>query len=158
MAARGSGAVVVEGAVVAVPAGGVALRFVEPGDEMRPVHGGETRFGFGEVLLHAGEDRVPDDEIDGQVGLFASCRVAGGAPEGFLHDAAQDRVVFRSEPILKWAIESLISLVCRLRISAPHVGQSSGVLTWMVSNIPMLVRFATRDLLRSRGKSLAKTE
>ena len=86
--------VVVEVVVVATPAGGGALGFVEPGDEVEAVHGGEARFGLGEVLLHAGEDGVPDGEIDGRVGLFPLGVVARVAPEGFLHDAGEHRAVF----------------------------------------------------------------
>jgi len=47
--------VVVEAVVMAPPARGFALRFVEPADEVEPVDGGETRFGFREILLHTGE-------------------------------------------------------------------------------------------------------
>ena len=79
---------------MATPAGGFALSFVEPGDEIEAVHGGEARFGFGEVLLHAGEDGVPDDEIDGGVRLFALGVVARGTPEGFLQNAGQHGAVF----------------------------------------------------------------
>ena len=53
--------VVVEVVVVATPAGGDALGFVEPGDEVEAVHSGEAGLGLGEVLLAAGEQRMPDD-------------------------------------------------------------------------------------------------
>ena len=53
--------VVVEAVVVAAPAGGGALGFGEPADEIEAVHGSEAGFGFGEGLLHAGEQRMPDD-------------------------------------------------------------------------------------------------
>ena len=53
--------VVVEVVVVATPAGGDALGFGEPGDEVEAVHSGEAGLGLGEVLLAAGEQRMPDD-------------------------------------------------------------------------------------------------
>ncbi len=43
--------IVVQIVVVSPPAGGIALGFVEPGDEVEAVHGGEAGFGLGEVLL-----------------------------------------------------------------------------------------------------------
>ena len=85
--------VVVEGVVVAVPAGGGALGFVEPGDEIEAVHGGEAGCGLGGVLLHAGEDGVPDDEIDGRVGLFALGAVARVAPQRLFQDAGEHGAV-----------------------------------------------------------------
>ncbi len=53
--------VVVEVVVVAAPAGGFALGFVEPADEIEAVHGSEARLGLDEGVLHAGEQRMPDD-------------------------------------------------------------------------------------------------
>ena len=75
---------------MATRAGGFALGFVEPAEEVEAVGGGETRFGFREILLHAGEHGMPDDDIDRRLGGLARF-VAGGAPEGFLQDARQHR-------------------------------------------------------------------
>ena len=56
--------VVVELSKVPLPARGFALPVVEPAEQIEPVHRSEPRLGCGEILLHAREHRVPDDEIE----------------------------------------------------------------------------------------------